>query len=384
MAVITLSTLSIYPLKSGKAIQLDASDVAEMGLAFDRRFVITDMQGQFVTGRTQPKISLIQVELASQGVILSAPNMSPIALKYGELSNDYSEIKVWDSQIQGQHCTAEINQWLSEYLAIDCRLFYFGEKSSRKVKHFDKAVGFADGYPILLISQASLDELNRITHSHIDMTQFRTNLVVTGCEPFAEDSWKRIKIGDAEFELVKPCERCVFTTLKPGSTEYDAEREPLKTLSLFRKDSAGRIDFGQNLVSHNNANIQLGDKVEVLEYHQPKVYPDNRKIASIPTVLTVEHQHSAKLIKAVHVRLDSWDTDFVGDNKTTLLDQAEKNGVNIPYNCRAGFCGACRVTLVQGEVRELADHALTPAEKQAKQILACSCVPQTDVIISQV
>lgn len=638
MAAITLSALSIYPLKSGKAIQLEASDVAEMGLAFDRRFVITDMQGQFVTGRTQPKISLIQVELASQGVILSAPNMSPIALKYSELSNDYSEIKVWDSQIQGQHCSAEINQWLSEYLAIDCRLYYFGEKSSRKVKPFDKAVGFADGYPVLLISQASLDELNRTTYHHIDMAQFRTNLVVTGCEPFAEDSWKRIKIGDAEFELVKPCERCVFTTLKPGSTEYDAEREPLKSLSLFRKDGAGRIDFGQNLISHNDANIQLGDKVEVLEYHQPKVYPDNRKIVSVPippTVATTEqslanpktdwgkdetrqlrcvavidethdtktfrfqvepaarldykpgqfvtlhlkigqelvtrnytlssspsrpdllaitvkrvpdgkasnwlndhltvgdslgassprgpfhaftapskqllllsagsgitpmlsmaryyadtecdkdiiffysaktaadliaydelkllarqhnnmrliltltqneaqtswagyrgridqqmladvvrdltqrsvyvcgpeafmlsmqtilaelglpaehyfqesfgdHQHSAKPSKAVNVRFDSWDTEFVGDNKTSLLDQAENNGVNIPYNCRAGFCGACRVTLEQGEVRELADHALTPAEKQAKQILACSCVPQTDVIISQV
>jgi uncharacterized protein YcbX/ferredoxin-NADP reductase len=643
---ITLLALSIYPLKSGKAIQLDACDVSEMGLAFDRRFVITDMQGQFVTGRTQPKISLIQVELTSKGVSFTAPNMRSISLKYSELSNDYSEVRVWDSYIQGQHCNTEINLWLCEYLAIACQLFYFGEKSSRQVKHFDKTVGFADGYPILLISQASLDELNRTAHRHIEMTQFRTNLVVTGCEPFAEDRWKRIKIGAAEFELVKPCERCVFTTLKPNSTEYDAECEPLKSLSLFRKDMAGGIDFGQNLISHNDANIQLGDKVEVLEYHQPRVYPDNRKnvypdsrkIAPMPTIkmvpnvepsltnsktdwgedetrqlrcvavidethdtktfrfkvepaarfdykpgqfvtlrlkigqelvtrnytlssspsrpdllaitvkrvpggkasnwlndhLTVgaslgassprgpfhaftapskqllllsagsgitpmlsmvryyadtecdkdiiffysaqtaadliaydelkllarqhnnmrlvltltkneeqtswagyrgridqpmladvvrdlaqrsayvcgpeafmfdmqailagqglptdnyfqesfgDHQHSAKPSKAVNVMLESWDTEFVGDNKTTLLDQAENNGVHIPYNCRAGFCGACRVTLVQGEVRELADHALTPADKQAKQILACSCVPQTDVIIGQV
>ena len=116
---------------------------------------------------------------------------------------------------------------------------------------------------------------------------------MTGCEPFAEDSWKRIKIGNAEFELVKPCERCIFTTLSPGEISFSEDKEPLKTLSLFRKGNDGKIDFGQNLVSHNDADIKLGDKVEVLEYHAPKFYADNRPkqkpVVSAPKAVVNHH-----------------------------------------------------------------------------------------------
>jgi len=635
MTKINLSALSIYPLKSAKAVNLTHCDVSEMGLENDRRFVISDMKGQFITGRTQPKIALIKVEVVTQGIMLSAPKMPPIAFKFKELQQDYSDVTVWGTVIQGQHCSKELNQWLSLYLQIDCQLLYFGEKSSRQVANLDKQLSFADGYPILLISQASLDELNRRTSRPIDMSQFRTNLVVTGCEPFAEDNWKRIKIGNAEFELVKACERCIFTTLPPGSTSFAEDGEPLKTLSQFRKSDDGKIDFGQNLISHNDAKIQVGDMVEVLEYHDPKHYADNspKPAAVIPkarkavmpkaqektlwgksetrqlycvgvinetpdaktfrfrvepaallnykpgqfitlnlkigqdlvmrnytlssspsrpdllaitvkrveggkasnwlndnlavggrlgassprgpfhaftattqkllllsagsgitpmlsmaryyadtecdkdivffysaktaadlialdelqlltrqhtnmrlvltltgestqsdwtglrgridqqmladvvrdisdrssyicgpeafmttmeTALTAlhvpadqqfqesfgDHKHSDTPGKPVNILLDSWDTSFVGDNKTTLLEQAERNGVNIPYNCRAGYCGVCRVTLESGEVRVLADHALTDDGRKAKKVLACSCIPQTDVVIS--
>ncbi|PKH05781.1 MOSC N-terminal beta barrel domain-containing protein [Moritella sp. Urea-trap-13] len=637
MAKINLSGLAIYPLKSAKAINLTQSQVSEMGLDHDRRFMISDMQGQFITGRTQPKISTIKIEVAAQGIMLSAPKMPPIAFTFKELQPNYTDVTIWDSIVQGQHCSYDINRWLMKFLDIDCQLLYFGAQSSRQVANVDKQTGFADGYPLLLISQASLDELNRSTARPIDMRQFRTNLVVTGCEPFAEDTWKRIKIGDAKFELVKACERCIFTTLSPGETHFADDKEPLKTLILFRKDNDGRIDFGQNLISHNDAVIKLGDSIEVLEYHAPKFYADNRpkqqpvvlapksivkhpaqqqaktlwgkgetrqlccvavidetpdtktfrfrvepaallnykpgqfitlnlKIgqdlvmrnytlssspsrpdllaitvkrvpegkasnwlndnltvggrlgASSPrgpfhaftattqkllllsagsgitpmlsmaryyadtecdkdivffysaktaedlialdelqlltrqhtnmrllltltgekkqsdwtgltgridqqmladvvrdinersvyvcgpeafmstmtsalTALNVsaeqqftesfgDHKHSETPGKPVNILLDSWDTSFVGDNKTTLLEQAEKNGVNIPYNCRAGYCGVCRVTLESGEVRVLADHALTDDGKKAKKILACSCIPQTDVVIS--
>lgn len=638
MAKINLSGLAIYPLKSAKAINLTQSHVSEMGLDHDRRFMISDMQGLFITGRTQPKIATIEVEVAAQGIMLAAPQMPPIAFTFKELQQDYIDVTVWGTSIQGQRCSDDINRWLTQFLGVDCQLIYFGEKSSRQVANVDKQVGFADGYPILLISQASLDELNRSTARAIDMRQFRSNLVVTGCAPFAEDTWKRIKIGDAEFELVKACERCIFTTLSPGETRFANDKEPLKTLSLFRKDNDGRIDFGQNLISHNDAVIKLGDSIEVLEYHQPKFYADNRpkrkSVVSASTVvvthpahqqaktlwgkgetrqlccvavidetadtktfrfrvepaallnykpgqfitlnlkigqdlvmrnytlssspsrpdllaitvkrvpggkasnwlndnLTVggclgassprgpfhaftattqkllllsagsgitpmlsmaryyadtecdkdivffysaktaadlialdelllltrqhinmrlvytltaettqsdwtglrgridqqmladvvrdisdrsayvcgpevfmttmttaltalnvpagqlftesfgDHKHSETPGKPVNILLASWDVSFVGDNKTTLLEQAEKNGVNIPYNCRAGYCGVCRVTLESGEVRVLADHALTDDGKKAKKILACSCIPQTDIIISE-
>lgn len=374
MSEINLSGLNIYPLKSAKAIQLQASRVEDKGLVFDRRWVVTDRQGQFITGRTQPKLALIGCQQTEGGIILTAPGMPELLLNIADFSDYYTNVTVWGTVILGQRCSAQADDWLSCWLGIDCQLCYFGDRSQRKVKNTDKTVGFADGYPLLLISQASLDELNRRCSKSIAMSQFRPNLVVSGCEPFAEDGWKRIKIGDAEFEIVKPCVRCIFTTLNPDSTEYDGQREPLTTLSRFRQDAQGHIYFGQNLLALNDAEIKLGDKMTVLEYRSAKTYPDS------DAGLEFEPS-SVSDPKLLTIQLDSWDKSFQGDNRSTLLEQAEDNGVAIPYNCRAGFCGMCKVVLEAGQVKTLADHALSPEDKDAGLVLACSCIPESDVVI---
>jgi len=643
VSLIKVSELAIYPVKSTKAIPLTHCAVTGRGLDHDRSFMVTDLQGQFITGRAHPKLSLIKIDIVAQGIILSAPNMPMIAFKYRDLSSHYQAVTIWGKDVSGQHCSVEMNAWLSRYLAVPCQLIYFGENSQRRVKDTDKTVAFADGYPILLVSQASLDALNKLTVKPISMSQFRANIVVTGCAAFAEDSWKRVRIAGVEYELVKPCERCIFTTLQPDSLEYSQEREPLTSLSLFRKDEEGKIDFGQNLVCMGEGEISIADTVEILELHTPKFYPDNRPTLNIknttkaalkvnhesvrktkwqkeetrqlrcvavieethdtktfrfqvepaaicsykpgqfitlnlkvgqdlvtrnytlssspsrPDLLAItvkrvengkasnwlndnltvgdrigasaprglfhafvaptkkllllsagsgitpmlsmaryyadvecdkdivffysakseadlialdelkllarqhtnlrliftltqqdstkkqqqndwyglrgridqtmlaemvdditeratfvcgpeafmqtmqatlqtlglpaeqyfqesfgDHKHSNVVSKPVSILMDSWDTHFTGNNKTTLLEQAENNGVQLPYNCRAGFCGLCRVTLEQGEVRELADHGLTAQDKENKQVLACSCIPETDVVISQV
>ncbi len=392
MTKISLSGLNIYPLKSAKAIRLQSSRVEEKGLLLDRRWVVTDQQGQFITGRTQPKLALIVCRQTESGIIFSAPDMPDLILTIADFPEQYTDVTVWGTAIRGQRCSAQADRWLSNWLGVDCQLCYFGEHSQRKVKNTDKTVGFADGYPLLLISQASLDELNRRCSKSIAMSQFRPNLVVEGCEPFAEDGWKRIKIGDAEFEIVKPCVRCIFTTLNPDSTEYDNQREPLTTLSRFRQDEKGHIDFGQNLLALNDAEIKLGDKLTVLEYQEPKTYPDadagveQEPSADIePSADTepsaVEKSSAVSAHKDLTIQLDSWDKSFQGNNQSTLLEQAEDNGVALPYNCRAGFCGMCKVVLEAGQVKTLADHALSPEDKDAGHVLACSCIPETDVVI---
>ncbi len=153
-------------------------------------------------------------------------------------------------------------------------------------------VSFADGYPVLIISSGSLDELNRRSSEQHSMDQFRTNLVVHSSEAFVEDSWKRIKIGEVEFEAVKPCERCVLTTVDVESGSFRSSREPLSTLSTFRANERGGVFFGQNLVARNEGLIRVGDTIEVLEYKDKEAYADDKDNQIHLTC--VEREHVAK------------------------------------------------------------------------------------------
>lgn len=248
----------------------------EKGLAFDRRFVVTDLNGQFLTGRTEPMLTQVRANLVQGGVMLTAPKMPPLMLKLAEFENKYQSVTVWQDTIEGQHCSHLANEWFSQFLDRPCQLLFFGDGSKRKVNGRLTQVGFADGYPLLLISEASLAELNQYSSESLTMAQFRTNLVVNNCDAFAEDYWKRIKIGDVEFEVVKPCSRCIFTTVDPKTAKRSELKEPLKTLSQFRKGEDNEVYFGQNLIALNEGQIGLEDKIEVLAWQTPEVYPDNR------------------------------------------------------------------------------------------------------------
>jgi uncharacterized protein YcbX/ferredoxin-NADP reductase len=271
-----VSALSIFPIKSTAGISLQQAWIDDLGFSFDRRFVICDNKGQFITGRSQPKLCLVQSSLTETGIRLIAPNMLPLTLTYLEFSQEYKDVNVWGDTIAGQVCSAKANSWFSEYLQQECTLLFFGEKSFRERKpNTEKArkLAFADGYPLLLISQASLDDLNnklmKQNLSPVSMAQFRPNIVVDDTLPFDEDGWQRIRIGDIDFKVSKPCERCIFTTINPETGEQNLQVQPLKTLQSYRQSSQGEVLFGQNLIPLNQGKIELGDKVTILSTQPP-------------------------------------------------------------------------------------------------------------------
>ncbi|TRX53135.1 MOSC domain-containing protein [Thalassomonas sp. M1454] len=260
-----ISALSIYPIKSTSGIQLSTSMVKERGLEFDRSFVITDLQGKFITGRTKAKLVLVNLQRIANGYLVTAPKMDDLVINFADFSKQHHSVQVWNDSILAQHCSVNIDEWFSKYLNTQCQLHYFGNEAQRYISGFEQQVSFADGYPILLISQASLDDLNSKSTSHTEMAQFRPNIVIQDCSAFAEDNWSKIKIGEVEFILPKHCSRCIFTTVDAHNGKRHANKEPLATLEKYRLADDGEIYFGQNLIPLNHGKIQIGDKVEVLE-----------------------------------------------------------------------------------------------------------------------
>lgn len=207
--------------------------------------------------------------MKNDSVTLSAPNFDSIRFEI-QKSGTPTPVNIWKSK--GVHAIDqgdETAQWFSDWLGVSVRLVHVADGFKRKLNpdfavNEDDHTGFADGYPILIISDASLQDLNsRLDAScALPMNRFRPNIVVQNCEPFAEDTWKRIRIGDVEMALVKPCARCVVTTIDKETLERN--KEPLKTLATYRKQKGGAM-FGMNVIPLNEGEIRVGMSMEVLE-----------------------------------------------------------------------------------------------------------------------
>lgn len=387
MQSISLQSITVYPIKSSSGIQLSNSWVEEYGLSFDRRFIVTSASGEMFTARTEPRLCLIQANLTAHGLQITAPGMPLLSVEYSRLASTYQDVTVWGTLISGQQGAEHYNQWFSRYLEKPCQLLFFGEKSQRFVKNKSSQVGFADGYPLLLISQQSLAHLNsRLgTENQVVMTQFRPNIVVDGCESFAEDSWSHIRIGEVEFEVTKPCSRCVFTTINPLTGEMNQQQEPLKTLKTFRQMEDGDVMFGQNLVPLNQGQIKQGDKVEVIEKKISPVFVSkmNNNLASEKATVNVQSQVTAKHTSKPKLNFSSWNKEVTGNNKASILEQAEDAGLILPYSCRGGMCGRCKIKLDSGEVDQLATDGLSQNDKAQGYVLACSSVPKSDIVLTK-
>lgn len=288
-----LQSLYVYPIKSTAGIALSNTWIDNIGLSFDRRFVVADHQGQFMTARTEPSLCLIRASLTPTGLILTAPDMPALEINYQAFSDHYQSVTVWKDEINSRYCSLDYDLWFSDYLKKPCQLLFFGEKSSRQVKNKQNQVGFADGYPQLLISQASLDDLNaRMPNHQITMAQFRPNIVVEGTEAFEEDKWQHIRIGEVEFEVTKPCTRCIFTTVDPDTAEKHPKQEPLSTLKHYRKDERGEIMFGQNLVALNQGRLEVGDQVTVLSTQSPPQFVVSKQLKAVTQNKTARSDYS--------------------------------------------------------------------------------------------
>lgn len=266
---ITLASLHIYPVKSCKQITLDAVQLEKRGLAYDRRWMIVDENARFLTGRELPRLTLIHAEPHAKGITLHAPQMSPLNVALPCMNALRLDVTVWKDNVSAQLADAPAQAWLSTFLRRPCRLVFMDEDCVRAVSiqhaRAGDEVSFADAYPLLLISQAALDGLNaRLAHP-VSMRRFRPNLVVAGCGAHAEDQWRRLRIGEIEFDVIKPCTRCVFTTVDPERGEISADGEPLRTLIGYRRSAIG-VTFGQNLIARGKGVIRTGDEVEILEH----------------------------------------------------------------------------------------------------------------------
>ena len=268
---ISLSAIFIYPVKALGAISLGQSLVTPRGLQHDRRFMVVDANHQFLTQRDHPKMATVWVEIdaGKNGgeVIFSAPDVGSISFPAtpGELPT--RTVKVWASHVRAHTVSAEADQWLSGYLGVDARLVYMPDSAQRRINPTyaknNEVVSFADGFPLLIVSEASLEDLNaRIVKNGgivVPMNRFRPNLVIGGCDPYAEDRLGEIVIGDAVFRAVKPCVRCQVTTTDQADGVVRGP-EPLQTLGRYR-DSPDGVMFGMNLIPVRLGTVKVGDAV---------------------------------------------------------------------------------------------------------------------------
>lgn len=267
MAII-LTQIHIYPVKSLKGIMLESATVEHRGLQYDRRWMVVNADGQFVTQRELPRMALITPAIEKGILTLTAPDMPPISVPL-EMPPGLPTVlvRVWRSECQACDAGDEARAWLSDYLKTRCRLVYMPQATRREVDSKYRAgegiVSFADGFPLLLTGQASLDDLNSRLQKPVPMDRFRPNIVVSGALPYAEDRWKLARIGEIGFHFVKPCARCVITTIDQATGEPQGG-EPLRTLSTYRLRDQGAL-FGQNLVPAEHGELKVGDTVRVLQ-----------------------------------------------------------------------------------------------------------------------
>ena len=262
-----VSTLTYYPVKACRGFDINAANIERMGFEHDRRMMVVTPDGEFLTQREYPRLALITPTLKNDTLTLSAPDFD--ALQVGiQQRGTPMPVEIWSSKdVDAIDQGDEAAVWLSEWLGASVRLVRIADGFKRKLNpaysiKADDHTGFADGYPILIISEGSLQDLNSRLDTPLPMNRFRPNLVVAGCEPFAEDIWKRIRIGDVELALVKPCPRCVVTTIDKETLAKS--KEPLKTLEKFRRHELGAI-FGMNTIPLSEGRIEIGMNVEIIE-----------------------------------------------------------------------------------------------------------------------
>jgi uncharacterized protein YcbX len=271
----TLTGLFLYPVKSLRGCAVSSAAVDALGLIGDRRFLVVDETGRFLTQRTLPRMALVTTALDATHLTISvSPSSSVRVPRAPDPSAPLRTVSVWKSEnLLAEDCGAEAAAFLSAFLSVRCRLVRIGAAFTRPILKATARLGdtvtFADAYPLLVISEASLADLNdRVAErgeEPLPMDRFRPNLVVSGCAPFAEDTWARFRIGEIVFRAGGPCARCIMTTTDQATAERG--KEPLRTLATYRRDATDPTDvnFGQNLIHETKSgSLSVGDAVQIL------------------------------------------------------------------------------------------------------------------------
>ena len=277
-----VSELCVYPLKSCQGISIKQAEVRSQGFLGDRNMMLVSSKGKFLTQRQYPQLAKVQVKIVEQNIILRVEDESLPPLTFTpNLTGAIIEVEIWRDRLMAIDQGDEVAQWFHRLLNLDltkaCRLVRQSPKHIRLLdKKYpndnDQPISFADNYPIMLTNTASLEELNqRIVEIHqqqkqaIPMNRFRPNIVVDTTEPFIEDNWSLIQIGDIRFTVKKPSSRCIITTIDQKQGTKNQLKEPLNTLGTFRQLSEQGVMFGENMIPQNEGIIQVGDRLQVLK-----------------------------------------------------------------------------------------------------------------------
>ena len=260
----TLSAIAIYPIKSCRGIALQEAKVERRGLAHDRRFMVVDEAGQFITQREEPRMALVDVAIEGPTLRVSTTDAREHAA-LEPTGGKKRTVRVWRSTVEAEEVPT-LSAFFRAFLKREAHVVFMPQATQREVneKYAEPGdhVSFADGYPLLLASEASRLDLEARAGVDLEMRRFRPNIVVQGTAPWAEDRWSHIHIGALTFRAPKPCARCVMTTLDPQTAL--GGKEPLKTLATFRKQ-AGEVMFGVNLLPDSEGVLKVGMSMSFTE-----------------------------------------------------------------------------------------------------------------------
>jgi uncharacterized protein YcbX len=267
MKELLLTEIWIYPIKSLGGIRLTEAKVMPKGLQYDRRWMLIDEHGLSMTQRAYPLMALFKTKLSGSYLNITFKTDSIDILLDPSTVHPGEQVVIWDDTVTTNEVDPKISQWFSDRLGISCKLVFFPEQNARpvdpKYKMNDEHVSLADAYPFLIIGESTLRDLNERLAKPVPMNRFRPNFVFSEGIAFEEDSWRNFNVGNIMFVGVKPCARCVMTTVDQLTAERGAE--PLKTLAAYRTQN-NKVYFGQNLVALNEGEIKLGDKIKIDSY----------------------------------------------------------------------------------------------------------------------
>lgn len=266
MMTLQISRLTYYPLKSAQGISVETAALQARGLEYDRRWMLVDVHGDFLTQRTHPQMAQLQARVVETGLQIAGPEGDSILAQ--PRGKEWIPVTVWGDRLQAAACSVEVDQWLSNFLGEACRLVYMPDSVMREVDPDYRSgegdiVSFADGFPVLVVTEASLKILNRSLEHRVPMNRFRPNIVISGSEAFAEDTWQAIETDTIRLNIVKPCSRCQITTIDQVTGQRPDRHEPLKTLKQMHAWQ-GQIFFGQNAIPVKTGQIAVGDPVHAI------------------------------------------------------------------------------------------------------------------------
>lgn len=262
----SLSQINLYPVKSLGGFAVASADVEPRGLQYDRRWMVVDEEGRFRTQRELPRMALVATALEADCLTLRAPGVAPLRVPLEPGGETTQTVRVWRSVCEARPVGTNADRWLTEFFGVSCRLVFMPEETRRAVNPDYRAgegiVSFADGYPLLLVGEMSLTDLNSRLEQPVPTNRFRPNLVVSGAPAYAEDGWQKVRIGGVTFHGVKSCDRCSMITVDQTAGALTGP-EPLKTLASYRLQDQ-KVLFGRLLIPDGGGTVRVGDAVEIL------------------------------------------------------------------------------------------------------------------------